>query len=81
MNKVKAKCIKETYTWAGDCEQHKFAPVKLGLTYSFETLNGVYWLDLSELPNPEDFTDENGICYAFARGLNETYFKEMFEII
>lgn len=81
MNKIKAGCIKESYTWEGDNEQHTFAPVKLGLTYSFENMNGTYWLDLSDLPNPGDFVDEKGFCYESARGVEEKYFNEMFEII
>ena len=32
---VKAKCIKETYTWVGDGKQHPFPYVKLGLVYVF----------------------------------------------
>ena len=35
MKVVKAKCIKESYTWAGDGEQHRFPYVKLGLVYVF----------------------------------------------
>lgn len=32
---VKAKGIKETYTWVGDGEQHPFPYVKAGLVYVF----------------------------------------------
>ena len=34
--RVKAKCIKETYTWDRDGEQHKFPYVTLGLVYTFD---------------------------------------------
>ena len=33
MEVVKAKCIKETYTWDGDGKQHKFPYVKNGYMY------------------------------------------------
>jgi hypothetical protein len=80
---VKAKCIKETYTWDGDGKQHSFPYVKLGLIYVFYTEHSeigggiVYWLDKTQLPNPQDY---EFIDYC-RRGLEEKVFKEMFEII
>lgn len=81
MEVVKAKCIKETYTWDGDGKQHKFPYVKNGLIYVFNievrsAHEKIYWLNKSLLPNPHDF---EFIDYC-QRGLEEKNFKEMFEI-
>lgn len=82
--KVIAKCIKETYTWDGDGEQHVFPYVKYGLIYVFykeeqyEPIHRtVYWLDKNKLPNSYDYDFIDG-C---ARGLETKEFNEMFEII
>jgi hypothetical protein len=50
MKRIKAKCIKETYTWDGDGKQHKFPYVKVGLVYVFDvefTPKPTYWLNKS----------------------------------
>ena len=80
--KIKAKCIKETYTWDGDGEQHKFPYVKLGLVYTFDIEYGccgrkTYWLDKTVLSNKQDY---EFIDYC-KRGLETKYFNEMFEIV
>lgn len=80
MKRIKAKCIKETYKWDGDGEQHKFPYVKVGLVYVFDvefTPKPTYWLNKSLLPNKHeyDFID------CVSRGLEEKYFNEMFEIV
>lgn len=82
--KVKAKCIKETYTWSGDGKQHRFPYVKLGLVYVFDKeeeyeprRRTVYWLDKTQLPNLQDY-DYIDCC---SRGLETNYFMEMFELI
>ena len=82
--KVKAKCIKETYTWDGDGKQHPFPYVKLGLVYLFDKEEQyepcrctVYWLDKTLLPNRKDY-DYIDCC---GRGLETKEFKEMFELI
>jgi hypothetical protein len=84
MVKVKAKCIKETYTWSGDGEQHHFPYVKLGFVYVFNKeeqfepyRRTVYWLDKTQLPNPQDY---EYIDYC-SRGLETKEFMEMFELI
>ena len=51
MEVVKAKCIKETYTWDGDGKQHKFPYVKNGLVYVFNVEvrtahEKIYWLNI-----------------------------------
>lgn len=81
---VIAKCIKETYTWEGDGEQHTFPYVKLGLTYFFNKeeqydpcRRTIYWLDKRRLPNPYDY-DFIDCC---ARGLETKEFNEMFELL
>ena len=81
---VKAKCIKETYTWSWDGKQHPFPYVKLGLVYVFnkEEKNepcrrSVYWLDKTLLPNRHDY-DYIDCC---SRGLETKEFKEMFELV
>ena len=81
---VKAKCIKETYTWVGDGKQHPFPYVKLGLVYVFNKevkynpyRRTVYWLDKTLLPNRKDY-DYIDCC---GRGLETKEFKEMFELI
>ena len=82
--RVKAKCIKLTYTWDGDGKQHPFPYVKEGLIYDFDveeqyepTRTTVYWLDKSTLPNKHQYEYIDG-C---RRGLETKYFNEMFEII
>ena len=84
MVKVKAKCIKETYTWSGDGKQHHFPYVKLGLAYVFNKeelfkpyCRTVYWLDKTQLPNPQDY-EYIDCC---SRGLETKEFMEMFELI
>lgn len=84
MVKVKAKCIKETYTWSGDGKQHHFPYVKLGLVYVFNKeeqfesyRRTVYWLDKTQLLNPQDY---EYIDYC-SRGLETKEFMEMFELI
>ena len=81
---VKAKCIKETYTWSWDGKQHPFPYVKLGLVYVFDKeekyepyRRTVYWLDKTRLPNPQDYDYIDCV----ARGLETREFKEMFEVI
>ena len=81
---VKAKCIKETYTWDGDGKQHSFPYVKLGFTDVFNKeeqydpyRRTVYWLDKSKLSNPHDYE----FIDACARGLETKEFNEMFEIV
>ena len=82
---VKAKCIKETYTWVGDGEQHHFPYVKFGLVYVFDKeeeykprRRTIYWLDKTQLPNPQDYDYIVDCC---CRGLETKYFMEMFELI
>ena len=76
--RIQAKCIKETYIWEGDGEEHKFPYVKLGLVYTFDVDHeGVHWLDKDCLPNKQDY---EFIDYT-RRGLEEKYFKQMFEVI
>lgn len=82
--KVKAKCIKETYTWDGAGKQHPFPYVKKGLVYLFDKeeqyephRRTVYWLDKTLLPNRKDY-DYIDCC---SRGLESKEFKEMFELI
>ena len=76
--RIQAKCIKETYTWEGDGKEHKFPYVKLGLVYTFDLDHkGVCWLDKTVLPNKQDY---EFIDYT-RRGLEEKYFKQMFETI
>ena len=84
VRRVKAKCIKETYTWDGDGKQHPFPYVKLGLVYLFDKeeqyephRRTVYWLDKTLLPNRKDY-DYIDCC---GRGLETKEFKEMFELI
>ena len=81
---VKAKCIKESYTWVGDGKQHPFPYVKLGLVYVFKKelkydffCRTVYWLDKTRLPNPQDYDYIDCV----ARGLETREFKEMFDFI
>ena len=85
MVKVKAKCIKETYTWSGDGKQHHFPYVKFGLVYVFDKeeeytphRRTIYWLDKTQLPNPQDYDYIVDCC---CRGLETKYFMEMFELI
>ena len=78
---VLAKCIKTTYTWEGDGEQHTFSNVKVGHIYGFNIdMNGTYWIDPT-IASTKDFQDEYGFIKAIARGLCERYFKEMFELV
>ena len=80
---VKAKCIKETYTWSWDGKQHTFPYVKLGLVYVFhkeikcDPYRTFYWLDKTRLPNPQDYDYIDCV----GRGLETKEFKEMFELI
>ena len=81
---VKAKCIKETYTWVGDGKQHPFPYVKSGFVYVFNKeekyepyRRTVYWLDKTRLPNPQDYDYIDCV----ARGLETREFKEMFELV
>jgi len=77
---IYAKCIKETYTWEGDNEQHKFSKVIKGHTYGFNKIENTYWID-PEACSTEDFMDRDGFINAVARGLDKKYFDEMFKII
>ena len=81
---VKAKCIKETYTWSLDGKQHPFPYVKFGLVYVFDKeeeykprRRTIYWLDKTQLPNPQDYDYIDCV----ARGLETREFKEMFEFV
>ena len=79
---ILAKCIKETYTWEGDGEQHKFCKVKKDHVYAFDKgRDGIYWIDPLLSPNKEDLTDKYGFFQGCARGLKEKYFKEMFKVL
>ena len=74
---ILVRCIKETYTWEGDGEQHSFSKVKKGHNYIFDKRDGVYWLDkriAAIIDGRESFN-------LTARGLEEKYFNEMFERI
>ena len=75
-----AKCIKETYTWEGDGEQHSFCRVQEGHVYAFDKIDDEYWVDITHSPNKEDLALDNG-CFGCAKGLESKYFHEMFEII
>lgn len=77
---ILAKCIKETYTWEGDNEQHKFSKVVVGHIYSFNKIDNIYWI-VPEASSTGDFNDINGFIDCAARGLEKKYFNEMFEII
>lgn len=81
MKMIKAKCIKETYTWEGDHKQHKFAKVVEGHVYGFTKIGDIYWL-VPEACSTEDFMDHNGLFIdGTARGLEKKYFDEMFKIV
>lgn len=77
---IYTKCIKETYTWEGDNEQHKFSKVVKGHVYVFNKIENTYWID-HEASSTDDFKDANGFIDGVARGLKKKYFDEMFEII
>ncbi len=77
---IYARCIKETYTWEGDNEQHRFSKVIEGHVYGFDKIKGTYWI-VPEAASTEDFIDRNGFIDGVARGLEKKYFNEMFEII
>lgn len=78
---VLAKCIKETYTWEGDGEQHKFCGVKENHVYVFDKIGSEYWIDPLLSPNKEDLIDKNGFFSGVSRGIERKYFNEMFEIV
>jgi hypothetical protein len=75
-NVIKAKCIKDTYTWEKDGQQHKFLNVALGRLYEFEEINGIYWINCEN----SDFANSNGFIQCVNRGLEKNYFNEMFEV-
>lgn len=77
---IKAKCIKETYTWEGDHKQHRFSKVVKGHVYGFDKIENTYWID-PEACSTEDFKDANGFIDGVARGLEKKYFDEMFKIV
>lgn len=77
---IYAKCIKETYTWEGDNEQHRFSKVVEGHVYVFNKIGDTYWI-VPEAASVEDFMDHNGFIDCAARGLEKKYFDEMFEIV
>ena len=77
---IKAKCIKETYTWERDRKQHKFSKVVEGHVYEFNKIGDIYWI-VPEASLIDDFKDANGFIDGVGRGLEKKYFDEMFEII
>ena len=77
---IYAKCIKETYTWEGDNEQHKFSKVIKGHIYGFDKEGNTYWIN-PEACSTNDFMDNYGFIDGVARGLGKKYFDEMFEIV
>lgn len=77
---IKAKCIKETYTWKGDHKQHHFSKVIEGHVYEFNKIGNIYWI-VPETSLIDDFKDANGFIDGVGRGLEQKYFDEMFEII
>ena len=77
---ITTKCIKETYTWEGDNEQHKFSKVVEGHIYGFSKIGDTYWI-VPEAYSTEDFMGHNGFINGVARGLEKKYFNEMFEIV
>ena len=78
---ILAKCIKTTYTWDGDGEQHTFPNVKVGHIYGFDRdRDGTYWIDPT-LASTEDFQNKHGFIKAVERGVCGRYFKEMFELV
>ena len=77
---ILAKCIKETYTWEGDCKQHKFSKVVEGHIYGFNKIENTYWI-VPKVSSTDDFKDANGFINGVGRGLEKKYFNEMFEII
>lgn len=76
---IYAKCIKETYTWEGDGEQHKFSKVIEGHIYGFDKIGNTYWI-IPEVCSAKDFAD-NGFISCVGRGLEKKYFNEMFKIV
>ena len=79
---ILVQCIKETYTWDGDREQHKFCNVKKDHVYTFDKdSDGIYWIDPLLSPHKEDLVDKNGFFQGCSRGIEEKYFKEMFEVL
>lgn len=79
---ILVQCIKETYTWDGDGEQHKFCNVKKDHVYTFDKgRDGIYWIDPILSANREDLVDKFGYFNGCARGLEEKYFKEMFRVL
>ena len=76
---IYAKCIKETYTWEGDNEQHRFSKVVEGHIYGFNRIGDTYWI-APEACSTEDFMDSDGFVSFVARGLEKKYFDEMFSI-
>jgi len=77
---IKAKCIKETYTWEGDNKQHKFSKVVEGHVYGFNKIGNTYWI-VPEASSTDDFKDANGFINGAARGLEKKYFDKMFGIV
>lgn len=77
---ILAKCIKETYTWEGDHEQHRFSKVIGGHVYGFKKIGDIYWL-VPEAASTKDFMDHNGFIDCVGRGLEKKYFDEMFKIV
>ena len=77
---IKARCIKETYTWEGDNEQHRFSKVVEGHVYGFDEIGNTYWI-APKVCSTEDFMDNDDFINCVARGLEKKYFDEMFKII
>ena len=77
---IYAKCIKETYTWDGDGEQHRFPKVVEGHIYAFDRIKGIYWI-VPKMSSTDDFKDSDGFISCVAHGLEQKYFNEMFEIL
>ena len=76
---IYAKCIKDTYTWEGDGEQHRFSKVVEGHIYGFNKIGNIYWI-VPEGWSTEDFIDKDGFMNGIAHGLEKKYFDEMFDI-
>jgi len=77
---IYAKCVKETYTWEGDNEQHRFTKVVESHVYGFDKVGNTYWI-VPEARSTEDFMDRDGFIDGVARGLDKKYFDEMFKIV
>ena len=82
MNYILAKCIKTTYTWEDDGEQHTFVSgLVVGHVYAFDLVDGTYWLNRGNSPDVADFVNENGFIIGNLRGTQKKYFDEMFKIL